>query len=111
MKTLTLEQLIEAAEICGSGKEGACQVCPAHNDGEVMSSACIESVMAQAAAALKEYACNGGAYDIWSKRAIRYRSSLFCRFIETSLKSSIVSTRRHAAITDSAQAGGDDYDV
>ena len=39
------------------------QVCPAHNDGEVMSSACIESVMAQAAAALKEYACNGGAYD------------------------------------------------
>ena len=29
MKTLTLEQLIEAAEICGSGKEGACQVCPA----------------------------------------------------------------------------------
>ena len=45
MKTLTLEQLIEAAEICGSGKEGACQVCPAHNDGEVMSSACIESVM------------------------------------------------------------------
>lgn len=35
MKTLTLEQLIEAAEICGSGKEGACQVCPAHNDGEV----------------------------------------------------------------------------
>lgn len=44
MKTLTLEQLIEAAEICGSGKEGACQVCPAHNDGEVVSSACIESV-------------------------------------------------------------------
>lgn len=43
-----------------SRKEGACQVCPAHNDGEVMSSACIESVMAQAAAALKEYACNGG---------------------------------------------------
>lgn len=50
MKTLTLEQLIEAAEICGSGKEGACQVCPAHNDGEVVSSACIESVMAQASA-------------------------------------------------------------
>lgn len=65
IKTLTLEQLIEAAEICGSGKEGACQVCPAHNDGEVMSSACIESVMAQAAAALKEYACNGGGcYDV-----------------------------------------------
>ena len=63
MKTLTLEQLIEAAEICGSGKEGACQVCPAHNDGEVVSSACIMSVMAQAAAALKEYACNGGGYD------------------------------------------------
>ena len=65
MKTLTLEQLIEAAEICGSGKECACQVCPAHNDDEVMSSACmcIESVMAQAAAALKEYACNGGGYD------------------------------------------------
>lgn len=58
MKTLTLEQLIEAAEICGSGKEGACQVCPAHNDGEVMSSACIESVMTQAAAALKEYAAS-----------------------------------------------------
>lgn len=65
IKTLTLEQLIEAAEICGSGKEGACQVCPAHNDGEVMSSACIVSVMAQAAAALKEYACNGGGcYDV-----------------------------------------------
>jgi len=63
MKTLTLEQLIEAAEVCGSGKEGACQVCPARGDGEVMSSACIESVMAQAAVALKEYACNGGAYD------------------------------------------------
>ncbi len=61
MKTLTLEQLIEAAEICGSGKEGACQVCPAR--GEVMSNACIESVMAQAAAALKEYACKGGVYD------------------------------------------------
>jgi hypothetical protein len=44
MKTMTLEQLIEAAEICGSGKE----------------SACIESGMTQAAAALKEYACNGG---------------------------------------------------
>lgn len=63
MKTLTLEQLIEAAEICGSGKEGSCQVCPAHNDGKVMSSACIESVMAQASAALKEYACNGGGCD------------------------------------------------
>lgn len=61
MKELTLEQLIEAAEICGSGKEGACRVCPAR--GEVMSNACIESVMAQAAAAMKEYACNGGGCD------------------------------------------------
>lgn len=40
------------------------------------------------------------------KRAIRYRSSSFCRFTATSLKSSIVLMRRHAAITDSAQAGG-----
>ena len=63
MKTQTLEQLIEAAEICGSGKEGACQVCPAHNDGEVVTSASIESVMAQDSAVLKEYAFIGVAYD------------------------------------------------
>ena len=47
-------------------KIGTCKN-PCYNSplkcGEVMSSACIESVMAQAAAALKEYACNGGAYD------------------------------------------------
>lgn len=55
---LTLDELIEATELCGSGVDGACADCPAHCADE--SFACIEYVMAQANAALKEYACNGG---------------------------------------------------
>lgn len=45
------------------------------------------------------------------ERATRYRSSSFCRFTATSLKSSTVLTRRHGVITDSARAGGKQNDL
>lgn len=58
MKNLTLEQLIRATELCGAGAPGSCPECPCFDPSGDFE--CIEYLMSQAAAALKEYSCNGG---------------------------------------------------
>lgn len=58
MKTLTLEQLIEAAEVCGAGAPRILSGSPCFDPSGDFE--CIEYLMSQAAAALKEYFCNGG---------------------------------------------------
>ena len=55
---LTLEQLIQATELCGESVPGSCPGCPLFDPSGDFE--CIENLMLQAAAALKEYACNGG---------------------------------------------------
>jgi len=55
---MTLEQLIQATELCGAGAPGSCSECPLNDPSGDFE--CIENLMLQAAAALKEYACNGG---------------------------------------------------
>lgn len=55
---MTLEQLIQATELCGAGAPGSCSGCPLNDPSGDFE--CIEHLMSQAAAALKEYACNGG---------------------------------------------------
>lgn len=55
---LTLQELIRATELCGAGAPGSCPECPCFDpSGDFV---CIEYLMSQAAAALKEHACNGG---------------------------------------------------
>lgn len=55
---LTLQELIRATELCGAGAPGSFPECPCFDpSGDFV---CIEYLMSQAAAALKEYACNGG---------------------------------------------------
>ena len=53
MKNLTLEQLIRATELCGAGAPGSCPECPCFDPSGDFE--CIEYLMSQAAAALKEY--------------------------------------------------------
>ncbi len=57
-KKLTLRELIRATELCGESVLGSCSECPLHDQN--VDFECIENLMLQAAAALKEYACNGG---------------------------------------------------
>lgn len=56
---MTLEQLIQATELCGAGAPGSCSECPLNDPSGDLE--CIEYLMSQAAAALKEYSCNGGS--------------------------------------------------
>lgn len=58
MKNLTLEQLIRATELCEAGAPGSCPECSCFDPSGDFE--CIEYLMSQAAAALKEYSCNGG---------------------------------------------------
>lgn len=55
---LTLEQLIRATELCGAGAPSSCPGCPLFDPSGDFE--CIEYLMLQVSAALKEYACNGG---------------------------------------------------
>lgn len=55
---LTLQELIRAAELCGESESGSCPECPCFDSSGNFE--CIEYLMLQVSAALKEYACNGG---------------------------------------------------
>lgn len=56
---LTLQELIRATELCGAGAPGSCPECPCFDpSGDFV---CIEYLMLQVSAALKEYSCNGGS--------------------------------------------------
>lgn len=55
---LTLQELIRATELCGAGAPGSCSECPLNDPSGDFER--IEYLMSQAAAALKEYSCNGG---------------------------------------------------
>ncbi len=56
---MTLEQLIQATELCGAGAPGSCSECPLNDPSGDFE--CIEYLMLQVSAALKEYSCNGGS--------------------------------------------------
>lgn len=55
---LTLQELIRATELCGESVPGSCPGCPLFDPSGNFE--CIEYLMLQVSAALKEYACNGG---------------------------------------------------
>lgn len=56
---MTLEQLIQATELCGESVPGSCPGCPLFDPSGDFE--CIENLMLQVSAALKEYSCNGGS--------------------------------------------------
>lgn len=58
-KKLTLQELIRATELCGESEPGSCPECPLFDPSGDFE--CIEYLMLQVSAALKEYSCNGGS--------------------------------------------------
>ena len=55
---MTLEHLIQGTVLCGACARCSCSKCSLNDPSGDFE--CIEYLMSQAAAALKEYSCNGG---------------------------------------------------
>ncbi len=91
MKNLTLEQLIRATELCGAGAPGSCPECPCFDPSGDFE--CIEYLMSQAAAALKEYSCNGGG-GVMTKSILLSVRPRYCELIASGKKKSRTSKER-----------------